>query len=137
MAEINSAEVWSSKLQGVTSHGSYGPRDVLIISSSHLSISDPEVVPRNVGELTEKDVNRLTNEGIPLECQADECKLMEARYSAESSRFKKIVVLNGHLTKEDVLSKIEAILANSTQPGGKSVTIYFAEFYRYTYIITQ
>ena len=69
MAE-DDPEVWEDTISGVKVHGSYGPKDVLIIVSSE-SLEGPDIVPRKKGELTNEDMDKLTSQGIPHESWHD------------------------------------------------------------------
>ena len=110
-------EIWESTLQGVTSCGSYGARDVLIIVSSE-SVEGPDIVPRKKGELAEKYEDRLANQGIPQECWQDDATLMEARYRKEHERLKNIYIENDPAHKrEHILNRISILFNNPTQPG--------------------
>ncbi len=93
--------------RGVKSNQNYGPKDVLII----VSMEGPDIVPRKKGELTKKDMNRLTSQGIPQESWHDDAKLMEARFKKFSKRFKNVE--NTHGSKRGyILDKITTTQLN-------------------------
>ena len=115
--------VWESTLQGVTTHAAYGPRDVLIIASSE-SLEGPDIVPRRPGQLSPQDQQRLSSQSIPEQCWGDDAKIMEERFKKDA-RFS--LVPKGSkqvLTCEYVKEKIQAIMNNTTKPGGKSKSEY-------------
>ena len=117
MAEDN-PEVWEGTIQGFKFHGAYGSRDVLIIVSSE-SLEGPDIVPRNKGELTKEDKDRLTSQGIPQESWHDDARLMEARYQKESERSKNVYIENDPASKRGhILNRIATLFNNTTQPGG-------------------
>ncbi len=111
-------EVWEGTIQGVKLHGAFGSRDVLIIVSSE-SLEGPDIVPRKIGELTKKDMDRLTSQGIPQESWHDDARLMEARYQKDSERAKNVYIENDPASKRGhILDRIVTLFKNTTQPGG-------------------
>ena len=123
MATENTVEfVWESTLAGKTIHGEYGCRDVIIIVS-RASLTGPDIVQREPGELTQQDKERLTSEGISQEYREDEVGLMIERYEKEDSRFEiKSVIRNADTMRVDyVTEKIRAVMNNCNKPGGTSL----------------
>ena len=114
MAE--SQEQWECTLQGNKHFVAYGSRDVLILVSS--VPEGPQIVPRKRGELTEKDKDRLTSEGIPSECWEDEAKLVRARYLKDSN-FPSVIIEDAtYMKKQHALDRIAALFNNTTAQGG-------------------
>ena len=113
-------EVWEGTLQGVRTHGAYGPRDVLVIASSE-GLEGPDIVPRRPGQLSPQDQQRLSNEGIPEESWGDDAKLMEERYRREGSRFSLVSTdcLREGPTRTRVMEKILTVMQSTTKPGGE------------------
>lgn len=111
-------EVWESKLQDVQSYGAYGPRDVLIISSSGETLKGPDIVPRRRVALTTMDQERLASQDILEESWGDDVKIMEARFRREESRFYLLPTLCGDgLTCQGVMEKIKGVMQNTDKPG--------------------
>ena len=114
MAE--SQEQWERTFQGNKHFAAYGSRDGLILVSS--VPEGPQIVPRMKGELTEKDKDRLTSEGIPSECWEDEAKLIRARYLKDGT-FPSVVIADvTYMKKQHALDKIAALINNTTAQGG-------------------
>lgn len=114
--------VWESTLAGKTIHGEYGCRDVIIIVS-RASLTGPDIVQREPGELTQQDKDRLVSEGISQEYWEDEEGLMIERYQKEDSRFEiKSVIRNADTMKvEYIIDKIRAIMNSCNKPGGRNL----------------
>ena len=93
-----------------------GSRDGLILVSS--VPEGPQVVPRIKGELTHKDKDRLTSEGIPSECWEDETKLMKARYLKDGDYQSVIIEDTTYMKKQHALDRIAALFNNTTAQGG-------------------
>ena len=111
------AEIWEGKFQGRVSYGTFGARDVLIISNE--TVEGPDVVPRKKGCLTQEDKDRLTSQGIPPDCWEDDSKLMEARYLREEKRYTLLSLPPQKvLTKSFVMKRIKEVMENTTKPGG-------------------
>lgn len=112
--------MWESTLQGSTSFGAYGPRDVLIIASSE-SLEGPDIIPRKKGQLTQEDKESLSSQGIPEECWEDDARLVEGRYRRDGSRFDQITSMGGKesLTCHCVKERIGTVMKTTAKPGGK------------------
>ncbi len=111
-------EVWDATIGGVEYYKASGPRDVLIIVSSE-SLEGPDIVPRKKGELTKKDTDRLTSQGIPWESWHDDARLMEARYQKDNERSKNVYMENDPASKRGhILNRIATLFNTTTQPGG-------------------
>ena len=109
-------EVWEGTLQGVTTYGAYGPRDVLIVSSEGLE--GPDIVPRRRGELSPQDKQRLSSQGIPEESWEEDERMMEERYGKDK---RYTLIPRGSkevLTCQNVKEKIRAVMKSTTKPGG-------------------
>ena len=114
MAE--SQERWECTLQGNKYFAVHCPRDVLILVSS--VPEGPQIVPRMKGELTEKDKERLTSEGISSEYWEDEAKLMRARYLRDGDFPSVVIEDTACMKKQHALDRIAALFNNTTSHGG-------------------
>ena len=110
-------EVWESTFRGDKRYGAYGPRDVLIIRSSE-SLEGPDIVPRKKGTLTAEDHQRLTSQGIPVECWGDDVQLSEARYRRDERYNVLPTKSEDEMSCQSVLAKIKAVMNNTIKPGG-------------------
>ena len=95
----------------------------MIIIVSRASLTGPDIVQRERGELTQQDKERLTSEGISQEYREDEVGLMIERYEKQDSRFEiKSVIRNADTMRMDYITeKIRAVMNNCNKPGGKTL----------------
>ena len=104
-------------------HTAAGNRDVLIIFCDGNSGSEsPDVVPRCEIEITEEDRRKLTNQGIPPECQSDDLSIVRARISLDSSKnlVKQLRAERGkELSRSYILEQIQDFLKSCKKPGGE------------------
>ena len=114
MAE--SQEQWEYSLKGKKRFAASCSRDALILVSS--VPEGPQIVPRMKGELTQRDKDRLTSEGIPSECWEDDAKLMRARYLRDGDFPSVVIEDTTYMKKQRALDRIAALFNNTTAQGG-------------------
>ena len=107
-----------------------GDRDVLIIFSDGNSESQsPDVVPRCEIEINEEDRRKLTNQGIPPECQSDDLSIIRARISLDSSQdlVKQLRAEPGkELGRGYILEQIQDFLKSSKKTGGEYALLMYS-----------
>lgn len=119
---------WEETLSGRKIHCAVGERDVFIIAPGEElpggSGHSDEVVPRRKTELSEEDRTKLSNQGVPEDCQEDDLGIMKTRFTNDNEchvvgevSYRNPTSLG--LTKVNVLKRIEIFLKTTLKPRGQ------------------
>ena len=101
--------------------GAAGDREVFLISSVGDMHDNPEVVPREATELTDEDGEKLTNQGVPVDCQNDDLSIIQARVGLDKTlELVRVEVSKPgkELSHGYILKQIEDFLEKCKKPGG-------------------
>ena len=109
---------------GSLAYGAQGRRDVLIVECDQpLSQSDPEVVPRRPGHLTDNDIKKLKSQEVASD-ELDEATIIKKRYEKDKRRdlFKVLKSETEHqLSRETVMGSITQLFETTKNDGGMYV----------------
>ena len=113
---------WGTTLQGKEIRGSYGSRDVLIITQDE-TIQGDDIIPRRQAELTSGDKRELERLDLAPDQWEDDASIMAARYNMDSADYFITEVTKSRpgktLTVKYVMKKMETLMNNTQREGGK------------------
>ena len=112
---------WGDTLQGVKRYGSYGSRDILIISQDEI-IQGEDIVHRRQAELTSNDKRQLERLDLPHDQWQDDASIMAARIKKHSDYSVTEVIKSRPgepLTVKYAMKQIEIMMNNTQKDGGK------------------
>ena len=108
---------------GSLKYSAQGGRDVLIIESD-LPLSDPEVISRRPGDLTDANRQKLKSQGVSSD-ELHEASIIRARYEYDKRRtlFRVLRSEPDHQLKwQEVFKSITKLFESTKNDGGKQFT---------------
>ena len=98
----------------------------MLLITSNPTTQDDDVIPRRPGgELTDDDIRKLEDQGVPRDSHHDDLSIMKARYGLDKDKtIAEVLRDDGSLTCEQVTTKIAQLLKNTATSGGEVIISY-------------